>query len=49
MVINKINFFLNQKNGRKEKKLELQVGDQALVFFFLEKVTKKKKEKSKEF
>lgn len=45
MVINKINFFLNQKNGRKEKKLELQVGDQALVFFFLEKVTKKKRKK----
>lgn len=45
MVINKINLFLNQKNGRKEKKLELQVGDQALVFFFLEKVTKKKRKK----
>lgn len=45
MVINKINFFLNQKNGRKEKKLELQVGDQALVFFFLGKSDKKKKRK----
>lgn len=33
----------------KKKKLELQVGDQALVFFFLEKVTKKKKKKARSF
>lgn len=49
MVINKINFFLNHKNGRKEKKLELQVGDQALVFFFLGKSDKKKKKKARSF